>query len=74
MGRERVLFGLAVDLNTATAEDLAAVPGITPRLAATIVADRAGRGPFQGVEDLERVRGIGPKRLDRARAHLVARQ
>lgn len=48
-----------VDLNTASAEQLATLPGIGPITAAAIVADRAARGPFQRVDDLARVRGIG---------------
>lgn len=69
-GRERVLLGLPLDPNRASAEDLAAVPGLTPRLAAEIVADRERRGPFRTVEEVDRVRGIGPARLNRARAFL----
>ena len=69
-GRERVLLGLPLDPNRAAAEDLAAVPGFSPALAAEIVADRSRRGPFVRVQELERVRGIGPARLRRAQAFL----
>jgi competence protein ComEA len=67
-----VAFGLPVPLNAATAEDLSAVPGLTPRVAREIVADRARNGRFESVESLLRVHGVGPRRLDRAREHLVA--
>jgi competence protein ComEA len=70
-GDERLLLGLPLDLNAAEARELAFVPGLSPRLAAEVVADRAARGAFGRVEDLERVRGVGPKRLARARAHLI---
>jgi competence protein ComEA len=70
-GRERLLAGLPVDLNSATPEDLAVVPGMTPRLAVAVVADRARRGPFTSLDDLERVCGIGPGRLARARPFLA---
>jgi competence protein ComEA len=70
-GRERLLFGLPIDLNSAAADDLAAIPGLTPRIAAEIVADRERGGPFRDVADLLRVRGIGPARLERARPHLA---
>jgi competence protein ComEA len=53
-----------VDLNTATAEQLDALPGVGPSTAAKIVADRTANGPFRTVEDLLRVPGIGPKKLD----------
>lgn len=70
-GGERLLRGLPLDPNRATAEELARVPGLSPRLAAELVADRARRGPFSAVEEVERVRGIGPARLARARPHLA---
>jgi competence protein ComEA len=49
-----------VDLNRASAAELATLPRIGPALAARIVADRARRGPFAAAEDLDRVRGVGP--------------
>jgi len=70
-GRERLLAGLPVELNAASPEDLAVVPGLTPRLAVAVVVDRARRGPFSSLDDLERVRGIGPGRLARARRFLA---
>jgi competence protein ComEA len=70
-GRERVLLGLRVDVNAAGVDDLAAVPGLTRRIAAELVAERSRGGPFTEMEDLVRVRGIGPARLARARPHLA---
>lgn len=70
-GQELILLERPVDLNGASAEDLAAVPGLSPRLAVAIVADRKRLGPFPSVEALERVRGIGPVRLARVRAWLT---
>lgn len=61
-----------VDLNAADWPELAALPGIGPTLAKRIVASRAAEGPFPAVEDLCRVRGIGPLTLARVRSHLVA--
>lgn len=52
-----------VDLNTATPEQLVALPGIGPATAAAIVDDRDRHGPFSSVGDLERVPGIGPAKL-----------
>jgi competence protein ComEA len=71
-GPELVLLGRPVDLNAGTAEDLAAVPGLGPSLAAAVAADRAENGPFPSVDALRRVRGIGPARLARARPFLQA--
>jgi competence protein ComEA len=57
-----------VNLNTATADQLDALPGIGPATAAAIIADRAANGPFRSVDDLGRVRGIGDAKLDQLRA------
>jgi competence protein ComEA len=49
-----------VDVNTATAAQLEALPGIGPALAAAIVTYRTDHGPFAGVESLADVAGLGP--------------
>jgi competence protein ComEA len=69
---ERLAVGLPIDLNAATAEELASIPGLGPRLAGEVVAERTARGPWGSVDGLLRVRGIGPARLERARPYLVA--
>ena len=56
-----------VNLNTATADDLEALPGVGPATAATILAHRDQHGPFASVDDLADVRGIGPAKLDALR-------
>ena len=56
-----------VNLNTATAEQLDALPGIGPATAATIIKDREAHGPFRSVNDLGRVRGIGDSKLGQLR-------
>ena len=62
-----------VDINTATAEQLDALPGIGPATATKIVADRQANGPFKSIDDLGRVAGIGPKKLEDMRALIVVR-
>lgn len=52
-----------VDINTASAEALDALPGIGPSTAEKIVDDRKLNGPFNSVEDLKRVSGIGDKKF-----------
>jgi competence protein ComEA len=54
-----------LDLNTASAGELDALPGIGPVLAARIIAHRQRHGPFRRREELLAVRGIGPRLLAR---------
>ncbi len=56
-----------VDVNRATADELASLDGIGPQLAARIVAAR----PFATIEEVGRVKGIGARRLARLRERLM---
>jgi competence protein ComEA len=50
-----------VNLNTATAEQLATIPGVGPKMAERIVDYRQKNGGFKKVEDLMNVSGVGEK-------------
>lgn len=52
-----------IDINTASEDELDALPGVGPATAAAIVAYRDQHGPFGTVDDLAEVRGIGPAKL-----------
>lgn len=60
-----------VDLNAAEWPELAQLPGIGETLARRIVESRQTEGPFLDQDDLQRVRGIGPKTLDEVRPYLL---
>jgi competence ComEA-like helix-hairpin-helix protein len=60
-----------VDVNRAGAAEIAVLPGIGDVLAGRIVSDRDARGPFGRIGDLERVHGIGPRIVERIRAHVA---
>jgi competence protein ComEA len=60
--------GPVLDLNTATVEQLDALPGVGPVTAAAILAWRQANGKFTSVDQLADVDGIGPSRLDKLRA------
>ncbi|HEX9970116.1 MAG TPA: helix-hairpin-helix domain-containing protein, partial [Acidimicrobiales bacterium] len=56
-----------VDLNTATVEQLEALPGVGPSIARAIVEHRTRHGRFRSVEDLLDVPGIGESKLNALR-------
>lgn len=60
-----------VDLNHATLSDLEALPGIGPKLAQRVIEHRDEKGPFRSVDDLRHVKGIGRKKFDRLRPHVL---
>lgn len=64
--------GRSVDINHATAEELATLPGIGPGLAARIIEHRRSYGKFRKPEHLMMVRGIGDKRFRKLEAMVKA--
>ncbi len=68
MPRRTVRF--EVDVNTAAWPELAQLPGVGETLAQRIVASRETEGPFADLETLRRVRGIGPRTLERIKPYL----
>jgi competence ComEA-like helix-hairpin-helix protein len=60
-----------VNLNTASSAELQQVPGIGPATADKILQTRKSYGKFKSVDDLEAIRGIGPKRLNKMRKYLT---
>lgn len=62
-----------VNINTATAEQLAALPGLGEKTAAAVVAYRAAHGKFKSVAELDKVDGIGPATLTKLEGLVEAR-
>lgn len=68
---ELLVVGLPVDANRATAAALQAIPGLGPARAQAIVDERLARGPFLTIDDLKRVRGIGPATVAKLRPFIT---
>ncbi len=63
-----------IDVNSAGAAELEALPGIGPVTAAAIISHREQEGPFPSVESLQEVTGIGPVKLSRIADLVTATQ
>jgi competence protein ComEA len=60
-----------VNINTVDASTLAAtIKGVGPKLAEAIVQYRAEHGPFQTVDELQKVKGVGAKTIEKNREKL----
>lgn len=63
-------YDYRIDVNTATWVEWIQLPNIGETLARRIIEDRERHGPFESVEDLQRVKGIGPKTIENLRPYL----
>lgn len=59
--------GALVNVNTASAAELVQIPGIGTTLAARIVSHRETNGRFRTVDELQKVKGISRKKLEKLR-------
>lgn len=60
-----------VNVNTASLDELQALPGIGESRARAIVERRRSQGAFESVEQLAEIRGIGPAMIERLRPLVV---
>jgi len=60
-----------LNINTATADDLQALPGIGEVLAERIVEYRTQNGDFESVDDLRKVSGIGEAKLSNIKPYIT---
>lgn len=62
---------IRVNINTASKALLERLPGVGPAMAERILEERS-RQKFLSVDDLDRVKGIGPKKLEKMRPYVIA--
>lgn len=60
----------SLSLNTANAAQLDLLPGVGPKMAQRILAYRKEHGPFISLDDLQNVKGIGPKNFAKIKPFL----
>ena len=60
-----------VDVNRADWPELIQLPGVGEVLAQRVIAEREQNGDFRNFDDLARVRGLGPRTLDRIRPYIL---
>ncbi len=61
-----------INVNKANKQELILLPGIGEKTATRILKNRAERGRFNRVKDLERVHGIGPRTIQQIKPYTVA--
>jgi competence protein ComEA len=66
-----VTLGIPLSLNDTSEEELTAIPGVGPGIAGAIARERVLRGRFQHLDELLRVRGIGPKLYARMKRYVI---
>jgi competence protein ComEA len=62
-----------VNINTATVEQLTALPGVGPTLAARIVEHREKAGQFGSAQELMNVKGIGEKSFQKIEPYVTVK-
>jgi len=67
---ESVVNHVGVDANTASAQLLGYISGISKKVAGAIVAHRDENGPFESRAELKKVKGLGPKAFEQAAGFL----
>lgn len=63
-------YDYRIDINRASWIEWATIEGIGEVTARKIVGDREANGPFRDISEIQRVKGIGPKTLERVRPYL----
>jgi competence protein ComEA len=69
--RKKIILGIPLNINTATAEEFSAIPGIGLGIGNKIVEFRNNQGKFFNLEDLKKINGIGNKRLRKIKKYLT---
>jgi competence protein ComEA len=67
----KMTLGLPISMNRESEEGLTALPGIGKNMAKAIVEERAKRGGFKSLDEIQEIPGIGPKFYSRLKPYLT---
>lgn len=78
VGVERVAptqsqFKILININIATQTELERLSGIGPVYAKAIIQYRLENGPFENIEDIQEVKGIGPVTFEKIKSYITVR-
>jgi len=65
------VLSIPINVNTAKAEELDILPGVGPKMAQAIVDFREAHGKFSTLEDLQKIKGFGPRKFAAIRPHIT---
>ena len=68
---EKEKFVGRININTANHEEFQTLPGVGPATATKIIDYRASIGAFARIEDIQKVKGIGPKKFEKIKSFIV---
>ena len=71
---EKLVFGLPVDLNEASYDDLTRIPGIGGKTAEAILSYRETAGPLKSLEDLKKITTLGERKISEMGKYAFAGQ
>ncbi len=72
VGTRKLETGEQIDINSAQIEELTLIPGVGKVTAERILRYRTGKGRFMSVDELQNIKGIGAKKLEKIRPFVKA--
>ena len=71
IGKHKIALGIAIDINSASFNDLTTLPGIGPKIAERILKYKKFHGKFKDKQELMEVKGIGLKTYKKIEKYLT---